>query len=171
MNLFALEGDPKRDLVDWRASAKAHDDLRVSKMAVEACQILCTVAHGFGRTAPYKPTHDKHPCTVWAGQSAANFADVILLATSLIKEWAKRNDCLPSDHASWKVVAWCKEDWIENVEVYNFPHFERTRPPAVVPEEFRRDGLIESYRAFWQSKQRMVYRRAAAPGWYKPEPA
>lgn len=41
--------------------------IRGCKMAIEAVQILCTVWHKQGLSAPYKPTHQNHPWVLYAG--------------------------------------------------------------------------------------------------------
>lgn len=166
MNLFALEGDIATDRVDWLASARSHDDLRVSKMAVEACQILCTVANGFGRRPPYRLTHRNHPSTLWTGESLANYLDVIHFAEALLLEWAKRFERQASNHASWKVLAWCKQDLAQNADAYSFAKLAPTPLPMVMPQQFQGDSVIQSYRRFWQSKPRMVYRRTPPPSWF-----
>lgn len=68
MNIFALDDDPA-------LAARALHDRHIVKMALETAQILCTVAHGLGLPAPYKPPHKNHPCTVWAGTTRGKAAD------------------------------------------------------------------------------------------------
>lgn len=65
MNIFVLH-------VLASKAAEMHCDKHVGKMLIEACQILYTVIYltgldssGFGLQI-YRPTHKKHPCTLWA---------------------------------------------------------------------------------------------------------
>ena len=62
MNIFKLDATPE-------LCAQVHCDKHVSKMILESAQMLCTVFWSNNQTAPYKPVHAKHPCTLWAGAS------------------------------------------------------------------------------------------------------
>lgn len=67
MNIFVTSSDPE-------LSANFLDDVRANKMFLESVQMLSTVAATIGQGAiPYKKTHHKHPCTVWAGSNAENY--------------------------------------------------------------------------------------------------
>jgi hypothetical protein len=59
MNIFATSPDP-------RLCAQDLDDKRVVKMTLETGQIISTARHLLGLPAPYKPTHQNHPCVLWA---------------------------------------------------------------------------------------------------------
>ena len=67
MNIFATDPDPI-------ISALALDDKRVVKMTLESAQIICSALILRGLTAPYKPTHLKHPCVMWAAESIHNIS-------------------------------------------------------------------------------------------------
>jgi hypothetical protein len=62
MNIFATSDCPV-------ASAQALDDKRVIKMILETAQLLSMAVNG-----PYKPTHQNHPCAIWACATRANAA-------------------------------------------------------------------------------------------------
>ncbi|MBC8328334.1 MAG: hypothetical protein H8E31_06250 [Planctomycetes bacterium] len=167
MNLFALEGDSRRDLVDWRASARSVDDLRVSKMAVEACQMLCTVARGHGFSAPYRATHARHPCTLWVASSSGNFRAAMDHARALLEEWAARFGHRPEEHRSFAVLEWCARAFEKEGLESCFPSSTETAPALAVPQEFQAGGVIRSYRRFWVSKTRMRYREERLPAWFR----
>ena len=61
MNIFAIEGDAETGQIDWEASARSQDNLRVVKMILESCQILSTVLNEQGMKAPYRSFNPKHP--------------------------------------------------------------------------------------------------------------
>ena len=67
MNIFAIEGNPKTNEIDWVKSAKSLDNYRVVKMILESCQMLCTTLNElYGeQVAPYRSTHKNHPSTKW----------------------------------------------------------------------------------------------------------
>lgn len=68
MNIFATDRSAK-------ASALALDDRRLVKMVLETAQIMSAALHRHGVTfdGQYRPTHVKHPCVLWAGDSRRNF--------------------------------------------------------------------------------------------------
>lgn len=66
MNIFATSDDPRR-------CALALDDKRLVKMALESTQILSAVMHNYGLAGPYRPTHQGHPCVLWAGVNRLNY--------------------------------------------------------------------------------------------------
>ena len=65
MNIFILDLNTER-------CARYHCDQNVVKMILESTQIVCTVLNQKGFATPYKPTHTKHPCVLWAGESYDN---------------------------------------------------------------------------------------------------
>jgi len=83
MNIFVLD-------TDIRTCARYHADQHVIKMILEGTQMLCTVLNQYGIKAPYKPTHVKHPCTIWAGKSLANWMWLRNLTLLLNKEYLYR---------------------------------------------------------------------------------
>ena len=78
MNIFALSNDPTE-------AAMLHLDKHVVKMPLETAQMLSTICGG-----PYKPTHAKHPCTIWAAASTGNYAWLVQLGIALSKEYTYR---------------------------------------------------------------------------------
>lgn len=62
MNIFMTDACPVQ-------SALWLDDKRVVKMALESTQLLSNAMGG-----PYKPTHQNHPCSVWAAEDGRNYA-------------------------------------------------------------------------------------------------
>lgn len=84
MNIFWLDEDMQK-------CAEYHCDKHVVKMLLESVQILSTVLHLAGiENVPYKPTHTKHPCTLWAAYCNDNFKKLTLLATKLSNEYTHR---------------------------------------------------------------------------------
>jgi len=68
MNIFALDPSP-------RISASYHCDQHLHKMILESAQMLSTAMHKwYPHLAPhiYKPAYEKHPCTIWVGESKNN---------------------------------------------------------------------------------------------------
>ena len=86
MNIFVLSECPV-------SAARLLDDRRVSKMALESAQMICTIAihsnlpASIKRRIPYKATHKNHPCTVWARQSKDNFLWLLQHYLELSREY------------------------------------------------------------------------------------
>lgn len=59
MNFFVTDKDPVQ-------AAQHLDDKRVIKIALEVTQVLSTVMAARGKPGFYKPTHARHPITLWA---------------------------------------------------------------------------------------------------------
>lgn len=83
MNIFITHSDP-------RLSAAALDDKRVVKMTLETAQIMSTVIRKLGGESVYAPTHESHPCTLWAGYSRMNFAWLAQHGVALAQEYQRR---------------------------------------------------------------------------------
>ncbi len=83
MNIFFLDQDIKH-------CAQYHCDQRVIKMILESTQILSTVLHLNGINGPYKPSHQQHPCIIWARQSLQNWLWLRKLVFALNSEYKYR---------------------------------------------------------------------------------
>lgn len=69
MNIFATDPDPV-------LAARALDDKRVVKMALETAQLLsvaCRFTYPLANDHLYKISHYNHPCAVWARADLHNF--------------------------------------------------------------------------------------------------
>jgi hypothetical protein len=83
MNIFYLD-------TNIQLCSEYHCDKHVVKMILEYAQILCTVLHESGESAPYRPTHKNHPCVLWAGESIENWKWLRDLANALNTEYKFR---------------------------------------------------------------------------------
>lgn len=83
MNIFATYPCPVR-------SAKTLDDKRVIKMVLESTQLLCNALTEHGFQSPYKPTHTKHPCSIWTAKSRHNADWLFRHAEALSDEYTAR---------------------------------------------------------------------------------
>lgn len=90
MNRFLIDHHPD-------AIAKSLCDQHIVKMPLEEAQMLCTALwHHAPEYAEerglYKPVHRKHPCTLWAMETQANFSFAYSLYTSMLCEYHHRYD-------------------------------------------------------------------------------
>lgn len=88
MNRFLIDHHP--DTI-----AKALCDQHIVKMPLEEAQMLCTsLWHHAPEYAEerglYKPVHRKHPCTLWAMETKANYSFAFELYTSMLNEYTHR---------------------------------------------------------------------------------
>ena len=88
MNRFLIEHHP-----DW--IAKSLCDQHIVKMPLEEAQMLCTsLWHHAPEYAQemglYKPVHQKHPCTLWAMRSQANYVYAFNLYAAMLQEYTYR---------------------------------------------------------------------------------
>lgn len=96
MNIFRTSDSPYE-------SATVLDDARVIKMTLETAQILSTAlrTHGADHPGLYRATHEKHPCTLWAGETSGSF--VWLVCHGLALAWVYK-ERFGRKHKSWEVV-------------------------------------------------------------------
>lgn len=83
MNIFVVDPDPNK-------AAASLCDKHVVKMPLETAQMLCSVSWRFGVPAPYKQAYAKHPCTLWAGETLANWAWLVEHGIALCAEYERR---------------------------------------------------------------------------------
>ena len=148
MNIFAIEKNGSGG-VDWEKSAQSQDNYRVVKMILESCQILSTVLNEQGVKAPYKSFNPKHPSCLWAAESSANFENLALHCFALIEEYAERFE---KDHKCTAVL---------------YSTNEATPLKMAMPEEFKSSDIVESYRKYYASKERMRYPADKVPTWFE----
>lgn len=160
MNIFAIEGDPKTGKVDWVKSAKSQDNYRVVKMILESCQILCTVLNEQGVKAPYRSFNPKHPSCLWAAESSDNFLKLVVHCRAMLEEYTER---FGKVHKCAAVL-----DKIE--QLYRADRFSIHSPTPIrqaMPEEFKSNNPVVSYRMFYASKPRVRYPQNKVPSWFK----
>jgi len=127
-------------------------------MALETAQILCTVAHGLGVNAPYKPTHKNHPCTVWACASSGNVDWLRMHGLEICTEYTRRfgrvHACAPIiDSVGYAV-------WLYT------PVGDQTPFAQVMPDEYKGDDAVEAYRRMYRAtKLPGKYTNAQPPVW------
>lgn len=151
MNIFILDKDIK-------TSAYYHCDQHVNKMILEAAQILCTVLAKQDISTPYKPTHENHPCTIWAGKSLDNYIYVCDYAFWL-NEAAKERYSRKTNHKSWEVIESLPFPDIESVGLTEFAR--------AMPDEFKQiPDVVTAYREYYKTKTFATWKNGK-PYWYE----
>lgn len=162
MNIFFLDFSPSQ-------CAQAHCDKHVIKMILETAQLLSTVKHKLEpadhphKEVWYKPTHARHPCTLWVGETAQNYAWTVELLHSLLEEYTyrygKQHKTSERLHALSKVP-----------EVLMRRSLGMTTLPKVMPEVYHDTGnIVEAYRAYYKAEKRSFakWTRRETPYWFK----
>jgi hypothetical protein len=153
MNIFVLD----RDIP---TCARYHADQHVVKMILESAQMLCTVLNENGAAAPYKSTHRRHPCTLWAGESLANWRWLRELALQLNVEYRYRYE-REKDHSS-AVVA-------QGLPLPPIPDAGLTPFAQAMPDIYKVPGdAVQAYRQFYVGEKASfaTWTRRPAPDWF-----
>lgn len=158
MNIFVLDTNIRR-------CAQYHCDRHVSKMILESVQMLCTALHGRGVEAPYRPTHAKHPCTLWVGESWDNFQWLAELAVELNREYRFRYG-RERDHASIAVL--------RRIEGLRYESAGLTPFAQAMPDEYKAPGdAVTAYRRFYLGEKAAfaTWTRRPEPDWWRARAA
>ncbi|GJL77296.1 MAG: hypothetical protein NPINA01_02850 [Nitrospinaceae bacterium] len=153
MNIFVLDKDLKK-------AAQYHCDQHVVKMILEYAQILCTVCNLNGTPAPYKVTHAKHPCVLWAGSSLANWRWLKKLALELNEEYKFRFDKI-DDHKSAQVISELQEPGIADEGLTEFVQ--------TMPEQYiNKQSAVKGYRAYYinEKVKFATWKKRKVPEWF-----
>ena len=151
MNIFVLDVDP-------RTSAQMMCDKHVVKMVLETAQMMCTVVSSFGYETPYRPTHAKHPCTLWAAGSYSNWRWLAAHGLALCEEYTHRYN---KKHKSERVIRWCLEQSI------HFPQAALTPFAQAMPDKYRNPSAVTAYRTYYQNeKAAFATWKTSPPPWW-----
>jgi len=153
MNIFYLDKNQSK-------CAKMHCDKHVVKMILETAQILCTCHWLNGSKAPYKATHKKHPCVLWACKSRKNYLWLCKLGLELCKEYTYRYGKI---HKSQKVIEWC---------YMNVPRLKENKfssPYQAMPEKYKHKNSTKAYRNYYLGEKLYFakWTKRKKPTWVK----
>jgi|TARA_R100000084_G_C4596934_1_gene121240 hypothetical protein len=164
VNIFVLDKNPI-------TAAEMHCDKHVPKMCVEAAQMMASALRRHGATdgqmpltkagTPYRGGYAHHPCTVWAGDSRANFSWLALHALALCEEYTKRFD---KEHACSGPI----EHMARMRHAVEFEEARYTPFAQAMPDEYRDDDAVKAYRAYYHSKQFAKWEKGTpTPDWWR----
>lgn len=138
---------------------------------------------------PYWPSHINHPCAIWCRESLANHQWLLLHAKALCGAFTRRYDKV---HGCEPVVSWfhknppasanittesreefaefCRENSLRYTPV--FPAHDMTPFVQCMPEQYRSDDPVESYREYYRETKASFaeWRYSSPPSWWT-EPA
>ena len=173
MNIFVLHRNPV-------IAAQSVCDVHASKMTLEATQMLASAAIRHGaqpnelpltdKGKPYKGGYHKHPCTVWAGDTRANYEwlcwHAIALSQEFYQRYGKAHSCAP------KIIQLCGlMDKIPEGELTPFARAikKETYPDLLDTEVF--PNTVIAYRVFYMLDKRRFAtwnHGTKPPSWWNP---
>jgi len=167
MNLFILSLIQKQ-------IAEYMMDKHVSKILLEAVQMLCSCKRVLDpddeetNIQLYKMAHKNHPVTIWCRKSKANFIWTLDLIEELHKEWKYRYGHPESKiHKSYIVALILKNNMPSDDK---FEEEGLTPFALAMPDEYKMDDPIESYRNYYMSEQKQKIaswnKKREKPDWY-----
>ena len=133
MNIFVIDNDPV-------LAAIGLCDKHIPKMLLESAQILSTVSGKLGGPTPYKPTHEHHPCVIWAAQTYENWFWLAMHAMALCREYTFR---FGKVHASQAII-------VEMVHKGSIPETGSMTPfIQAMPEQYHKQDAVDAYRSYY----------------------
>ena len=155
MNIFVLDRDPA-------IAASMACDKHVVKMILETAQMLCTAAREAGHYAPYRSTHKKHPCTIWAGESKENWDWLVSHGLALCAEYTSRYG---KKHKSQAIIEWCRDNPVGPQEGLLTPFRQ------AMPNKYKSTDPVKSYRDYYIGEKSAfaVWAHSETPSWWKKE--
>jgi len=160
LNIFYLDKHPG-------VAAQQMCDKHVVKMILESAQLLCTAHHECPTdtempTKFYKKTHANHPSAIWVRTNVKNYEWMTAHALALCEEYTYRYDKV---HASQAIIEWCSDNYP------NIPHGHLAKMPQCMPDEYKTDDSIQSYRDYyWHDKRNnisMKWTKREKPHWWR----
>lgn len=152
MNIFFLDPSPKK-------AVEYHNDAHVLKMGIEAAQLMSTAWHvldadeiRYIETVPYigarhiyKKTHVNHPMAIWVRTNESNYTWAWRYGDALMKEYTLRwgGDSKIAHLTSFVI------DTLSDLPP-SIPEGDFTSPPLCMPDEFKLEGHVESYRNYYK---------------------
>ena len=151
MNIFVVDEDPV-------VAAQQLCDKHVVKMILETAQILCTVAATHGYDTPYRATHAKHPCTLWAAKSGDNWSWLLQHGLAMCAEYTLRYG---RTHKSEQVIMWCARLKM------GFPESSLTPFAQAMPQQYKNECAVTAYRAYYHGeKATFATWKSEVPQWW-----
>jgi hypothetical protein len=154
MNIFYLSDDPTE-------AAQMHCDKHVCKMIIETAQMMCAIHARYGcENVPYKPTHTKHPSTLWGGDNTLHYDWLRVLGLDLCREYTERYGKI---HKTEKII---RQMWKAPCKM---PTSKWIDPPLCMPEECKYGTTVEAYRNYYitaKSKFAKWAHATKAPHWW-----
>jgi len=152
MNIFILDPTPT-------LAAQYQCDKHVVKMTLETAQLLSTAIWLSGGIGLYKPTHTKHPCSIWAAASKQNFNWLVSHGVALAEEYRFRYG---KTHACEKIISESAQ------QASLFSNAGLTPFAQAMPDSCKDTDPVKAYRRYYiRSKASMAkWTKRNKPDWF-----
>lgn len=90
----------------------------------------------------YKASHINHPSAIWTRENDSNYTWVYTLWVSLCREYTHRYG---RTHETYRKLA-----TVLNKLPQNIPAGEKTEIPQCMPEDAKRDNVVEAYQEYYR---------------------
>ena len=167
MNLFILS-------LIQREIAQAMMDKHISKILLEAVQMLCSAKRILSPDDEsnenlYKMAHKNHPVTIWCRASKANFVWTLDLVDEMHNEWKYRYQHPESkQHKSYLMAQYLREHMPSDE---SFEKVGLTQFALAMPDQYKTADPVESYRNYYMSEEKQKIatwkKLREKPEWYK----
>lgn len=164
MNIFVLHPEPSR-------AAQMMCDKHIPKMVVETMQMLgsAVIRHGAepedmpltSQGTPLKGGYHRHPCTVWAGETRANYDWLCRHGFALLIEYRDRFGKI---HACREAI-----EWLSHMTHF-IPEGEQTPFAQAMPDEYKHRDSVRAYRTYYACEKAHFAkweRGTPAPHWWR----
>ena len=128
MNIFYFTNNPV-------LNSRLLDDKRLVKMILETTQLLSNALFLNDEMPIYKPTHLKHPCSIWAAKSSGNWLWLKKYGLALANEYTKRCGKIHK----------C-EPMIRNMKCPKIKENKFSDPPQCMPVQYRSKYSSHAYK-------------------------
>ena len=166
MNLFILS-------LFQKEIAEFMMDKHVSKILLEAVQMLCSAKHVIDpddeiNNRLYKIAHKNHPVTIWCRTSRANFIWTLDLIDELHKEWKYRYGHPETKIHKSYIMAMILRENIPDED--KFVEKNLTPFALAMPDKYKNDDPVLSYRNYYMSEEKQKIatwkKKRPKPDWY-----
>ena len=166
MNLFILS-------LIQKEIAQAMMDKHISKILLEAVQMLCSAKHILSPNDEsndklYKMAHKNHPVTIWCRTSKANFVWTLDLVDEMHNEWKYRYEHPESKHHKSYLMAQYLREHMPSDE--SFEKVGLTPFALAMPDQYKTADPVESYRNYYMSEEKQKIaswkKLREKPEWY-----
>lgn len=161
MNIFCLDSDPK-------VAAQLQCDKHVVKMTLESAQMLCTTHRFFASSHItekfYRLTHQNHPCAIWTRETSGNYMWLYNHFCGLCEEYTFRYG---KKHLTEMKLRNDLSVPPDNIKFAGLTPFV-----LALPDQFKKDCPIQSYREYYLSKATqfsMKWTKREVPDWFRSQ--
>ena len=166
MNLFILS-------LCFRECAEWMFDKHISKMMIEAVQMLSTAKHlidpfpegSDGDGIIYAISHKNHPVTIWIRTSLENYMWTLDMLDAMHEEWLWRYDHDENTYHKSFIIGQYLRTFAPTAD--KFPQKGLTPFALAMPDEYKCADPVESYRRYYVSKKKFAsWKKREPPCWF-----